>query len=104
MTDSTADGDSGRGTPGPGSKSLSPSPGVTLRVTPKTPKPSSRKVFVAPPPLTSAQKRQYKPAIESSLNSEMKNPRVNKIIGEATDDKTRYYFASYKGGIAYRVR
>jgi len=74
------------------------------RVVSKLPSPKpSRSFFVAAPRLPSAQKRQYKPLKESAFFRDMK-PQVDKVVGEATVGQTRYYFASYDGGIAYKVR
>ncbi|KAF8973574.1 hypothetical protein BDZ97DRAFT_1690769 [Flammula alnicola] len=80
-----------------GSRNSSKPPKVVLKL-PKTPMPL-RNFYVAPPRLPSAQKRQYKPANESSLKYDSET-RVNEVIGEYKDGDSLYYFARYDGGIA----
>ncbi|PPQ64493.1 hypothetical protein CVT26_002032 [Gymnopilus dilepis] len=65
---------------------------------PSTPRKPARNFFIAPPHLSSTQKRQYKPASETSLYT----ARVDKVIGEAWHGGNHFYFAQYDGGIAYR--
>jgi hypothetical protein len=63
----------------------------------------SRDLFVLPPRLLAAQKRQYKPPNETSLRAESE-AHVNEVIGEYREGNVLYYFARYDGGIAHRVR
>jgi hypothetical protein len=65
--------------------------------------PSNPRSFVIEPPvLTSIQKNAYKMALDTSLKpgNELK---VDEVIGEYRVDGILYYFARYRGGIAYKV-
>lgn len=84
----------------PESRSSSKPPRVILKLTP--PRKPSRRFFVEPPTLPSAEKRQYKRVDESIFNNVF-NTRVDEVIGEHTVDKTLYYYARYDGGIAYKA-
>ncbi|KDR85372.1 hypothetical protein GALMADRAFT_234197 [Galerina marginata CBS 339.88] len=82
------------------SRTSSKPPKVILKL-PRAPVKPSHNFFVAPPRLPSAQKRQYKPAYESSLNLGLQT-RVDKVIGEFKDGNKHYYYAQYDGGIAHK--
>ena len=63
----------------------------------------SRGFFVLAPRIPAAQKKQYKPANETSLRAESET-HVNEVIGEYREDGVLYYYARCDGGITHRVR
>ncbi|KAF8167730.1 SNF2 family N-terminal domain-containing protein [Crassisporium funariophilum] len=79
------------------------SPSVT-RVVLKLPiqPPPQQEFFVAPPRLPPAQKRLYRPLLESVLSKNEGDNLVNEVIGEYREYDTLFYFARYDGGIAHK--
>lgn len=57
---------------------------------------------IEPPILTPAQKNAYKMAIDSSLTLQ-RELKLDEVIGEHRVDGILYYFARFKGGIAYKA-